>query len=269
MAMQSENFTADTIEEANIWLLEYKNTKDEVTKKKLRDLIVLAYMPLVKKVARGFARRSTDPVEDITQVGSMGLIKAIDLFKSDISSNFKTYATYLITGEIRHYLRDKTTIIRAPREIKELSYRVHKLTLELTERLGCQPTDEQIAQALQMPAEKIEEVIELERRTTTVSIDQIIGSEENGQTPLMDKIADEKDKNLASAFENKMILEDAIKRLSVEDQKIITMNFFEGLNQREISERLNISQMQVSRKLKKSLNKLFELITKKGVTQYD
>ena len=60
MAMQSENFTADTIEEANIWLLEYKNTKDEVTKKKLRDLIVLAYMPLVKKVARGFARRSTD-----------------------------------------------------------------------------------------------------------------------------------------------------------------------------------------------------------------
>ena len=112
-------------------------------------------------------------------------------------------------------------------------------------------------------------MIELERRTTTVSIDQIIGSEENGQTPLMDKIADEKDKNLASAFENKMILEDAIKRLSVEDQKIITMNFFEGLNQREISERLNISQMQVSRKLKKSLNKLFELITKKGVTQYD
>ena len=264
--MQTENFTADTIEEANIWLREYKETKDESTKKKLRGLIVLAYMPLVKKVARGFARRSTDPVEDITQVGSMGLIKAIDLFKSDISSNFKTYATYLITGEIRHYLRDKTAIIRAPREI---SYRVHKLTLELTERLGCQPTDEQIAQALQMPAKKIEEVIELERRTTTVSIDQIIGSEENGQTPLMDKIADEKDRNLANAFENKMILEDAIKKLSEEDRRIITMNFFEGLNQREISEKLNISQMQVSRKLKKSLNKLFELITKKGVTHYD
>ena len=137
-------------------------------------------------------RRSTDPVEDITQVGSMGLIKAIDLFNPSISSNFKTYATYLITGEIRHYLRDKSTIIRAPREIKELSYRVHKLTLELTEKFGTQPTDEQIAQALSMPTKKIEEVIELERRTTTVSIDQIIGSEENGQTPLMDKIADEK-----------------------------------------------------------------------------
>ena len=267
--MQGENFNSDTIEEVNSWLIEYKNTQNEATKKRLKDLIVLSFMPLVKRVARGFARRSTDPVEDITQVGSMGLIKAIDLFNPSISSNFKTYATYLITGEIRHYLRDKSTIIRAPREIKELSYRVHKLTLELTEKFGTQPTDEQIAQALSMPTKKIEEVIELERRTTTVSIDQIIGSEENGQTPLMDKIADEKDKSLVASFENKMILEDAIKQLPVDDQKIITMNFFEGLNQREISEKLNISQMQVSRKLKKTLNTLFEVITKKGVTRYD
>ena len=244
--MQEENFNSDTIEEVNSWLIEYKNTQNEATKKRLKDLIVLSFMPLVKRVARGFARRSTDPVEDITQVGSMGLIKAIDLFNPSISSNIKNYATYLITGEIRHYIRDKSTIIRAPREIKELSYRVHKLTLELTEKFGTQPTDEQIAQALSMPTKKIEEVIELERRTTTVSIDQIIGSEENGQTPLMDKIADEKDKSLVASFENKMILEDAIKQLPVDDQKIITMNFFEGLNQREISEKLNISQMPVS-----------------------
>lgn len=264
-----DNFNSETIEEANMWLQEYKETKDESTKKKLKRLIVLAYIPLVKKVARGFARRSTDPVEDITQVGSLGLVKAIDLFNPGISTNFKTYATYLITGEIRHYLRDKTTIIRAPREIKELSYRVHKLTLELTEKYGSQPTDEQIAKALQMPQEKIEEVTELERRTTTVSIDQITGSEDSGQASLMEKIADEKDQNFLNTFEDKMILEDAIKELPEEDQKIITMNFFEGLNQREISEKLGISQMQVSRKLKKALNKLFELITKKGVTHYD
>ncbi len=70
-AMQEDNFNTDTIEEANSWLIEYKKTEDEAVKKKLKDLIVLSYMPLVKKVARGFARRSTDPVEDITQVGSM------------------------------------------------------------------------------------------------------------------------------------------------------------------------------------------------------
>lgn len=263
-----DNFNSETIEEANVWLREYRTAQDDTTKKKLRDLIVLSFLPLVKKVARGFARRSTDPVEDITQVGSLGLIKAIDLFNPNISANFKTYATYLITGEIRHYLRDKTTIIRAPREIKELSYRVHKLTLELTEKYGTQPTDEQIAQALQMPAKKIEEVIELERRTTTISIDQM-SSEENGQTPLMEKIADDKDEKHINSFENRLILEDAIKKLPIEDQQIVTLNFFEDLSQREISEKLNISQMQVSRKLKKALNKLFELITKKGITQND
>lgn len=264
-----ENINSDNIEEVNNWLLEYKKTEDDNIKKKLRDLIVPAYMPLVRKVARGFARRSTDPLEDIIQVGCVGLIKAIDLFKHDVSSNFKTYATYLITGEIRHYLRDKTTIIRAPREIKELSYRVHKLTMQLTERLGQQPTDEQIAQALQMPQEKLEEVIELERRTTTVSIDQLTNFEEGGQTPLMDKIADEKDQNYFNTFENKMILEDAIQKLSEEDQNIIRMNFFEGLNQREIAQKLNMSQMQISRKLKKALHQLYEIVTKKGVTRYD
>ena len=101
------------------------------------------------------------------------------------------------------------------------------------------------------------------------AIDQIIGSEDSGQTALMDKIADEKNRNQAINFENKMILEDAIKKLDIEDRQIVTMNFFEGLNQREISEKLNISQMQVSRKLKKAISKLFEIITKKGLSSYE
>ena len=146
------------LEEVNDWLDEYRTTTDEKTKKRLKELVVLACMPIVKKVARSLARRSTDPVEDITQVGSLGLIKAIDLYNPEISRNFKSYATYLITGEIRHYLRDKSTIIRAPREIKELSYRVHKITIELTEKLGATPSDKELAQALQMSERKIEEV---------------------------------------------------------------------------------------------------------------
>ena len=149
--------TNDSIDPENRvaqWLCEYKETQNEATKHHLRELIVLTYMPLVKKVARSLARRSTDPIEDITQVGALGLIKAVDLFKPEISSNFRTYATYLITGEIRHYLRDKSTIIRAPREIKELSYRVHKITLELTEKLGTTPSDKELAQALQMSEKK-------------------------------------------------------------------------------------------------------------------
>lgn len=264
--MQEEN--ALSIEDVNIWLDEYHSSQDEKTKKKLKELVILACMPIVKKVARSLARRSTDPVEDITQVGSLGLIKAVDLYNPEISKNFKSYATYLITGEIRHYLRDKTTIIRAPREIKELSFRVHKLTMELTEKLGKTPTDKDIAEALQMPQEKVEECNNLDRRTTTISIDQIIGGDENSLS-LVEKIEDESQKEAFNSYENRIILDDAIKRLEPIEQELVVLNYYEGLNQREISEKLNISQMQVSRKLKKAISKLFEIITKKGLHRYE
>lgn len=256
------------LEEVNDWLDEYRTTTDEKTKKRLKELVVLACMPIVKKVARSLARRSTDPVEDITQVGSLGLIKAIDLYNPTISRNFKSYATYLITGEIRHYLRDRTTIIRAPREIKELSFRVHKLTLELTEKLGRTPTDKDIAEALQLPQEKVEECNNLDRRTTTISIDQILGSDDNSIS-LVEKIEDESQKEAFNSYENRIILDDAIRKLDPIEQQLIILNYYEGLNQREISEKLNISQMQVSRKIKKAIQKLFEIISKKGLKQYE
>ena len=257
-----------SLEEVNSWLCEYKNTDDEKTKKKLRELVVLACMPIVKKITRALARRSTDPVEDITQVGSLGLIKAVDLYNPEISKNFKSYATYLITGEIRHYLRDRTTIIRAPREIKELSFRVHKLTMELTEKLGQTPTDKDIAEALQMPQEKIEECNNLDRRTTTISIDAIVSSDDNSIS-LVEKIEDESQKQAFNSYENRIILDEAIGKLEPIEQQLITLNYYDGLNQREISEKLDISQMQVSRKLRKALKKLFEIISKKGLIKYE
>ena len=257
-----------TIQDVTSWLEEYHSTEDLKTKKKLKELVILACMPIVKKIAHALARRCTDPVEDITQVGSLGLIKAVDLYDPTISKNFKSYATYLITGEIRHYLRDRTTIIRAPREIKELSFRVHKLTLELTEKLGRTPTDKDIADALQMPQEKVEECNNLERRTTTISIDQIINTDDNSVS-LVEKIEDESQKQAFDSYENRIILDDAIRLLDPVEQELITLNYYEGLNQREISDRMQISQMQVSRKLKRALQKLFDIISKKGLNTYE
>lgn len=268
--MANEEFTNDNIE-INDWLLEYKSTDDPKVKKKLRSLITMAYMPLVVKVARSLARRSSDPVEDIVQVGSIGLLKAVDLYLSGKSTSFKTYATYLITGEIRHYLRDKTSMIRAPREIKELSYRVHKITMELTQKYGSTPTDEQLAEALQMPQQKIEEVIDLDRRTSTISIDQITSFEPDGADgpTIAEKIPDESQSASEDVFENKAILTEAINCLNEEDRKIVTLYFYEGLNQREIAEKLNMSQMQVSRKMKKALKTLFDFVTSRGVVSYE
>lgn len=263
--MNEENYTENT--DIQIWLSEYQKTNDQKVKMKLKSLIAMAYMPLVKKVARSFARRSNDPIEDIVQVGSIGLLKAVDLYLSGRSTSFKTYATYLITGEIRHYLRDKTSMIRAPREIKELSYRVHKITVELTEKYGHSPTDEELAKALSTPKQKIKEVNDLERRTSTVSIDQIVSSDKNNTqgASLAEKIPDTREDDNREIFENRMILDEAVETLPDEEKQIVEMRFYDGLNQREISDKLNISQMQVSRKMKHALTKLFEYCIKRGV----
>jgi len=257
-----------SFDEVNLWLEEYHKANDIKVKNKLKELITLACIPIVKKISRSLARRSTDPVEDIIQVGFVGLIKAIDLYNFEISKNFKSYATYLITGEIRHYLRDRTTIIRAPREIKELSFRIHKLTLELTEKLGRTPSDSDIAEALQMPQEKIQECNNLERRTTTISIDQFLGTDDNTVT-LVEKIEDESQKEAFNSYENRILLDSAIKKLDKLEQELIILNFYEGLNQREISDKLNMNQMQVSRKIKKALKNLFEIVSKKGLNNYE
>src|SRR3990167_3988261 len=100
----------------------YHKKKD----KNVRDRIVAHTITLVKRIAYGLARRSTDPVDDLIQVGSIGLVKAIDQFDPSAGAKFHTYATHLITGEIRHYLRDKTSMIRAPRELQELSFRISR-----------------------------------------------------------------------------------------------------------------------------------------------
>ncbi|MCK7485189.1 MAG: sigma-70 family RNA polymerase sigma factor [Bacillus subtilis] len=117
--MNTEDFSST--EEINAWLREYKKASCPKVKNQLRNLIALAYLPFVKKISKGLARRATDPTEDIIQVGSLGLLKAIDQYDTKIGASFKTYATYFITGEIRHYLRDKSNMIRAPRELQELS----------------------------------------------------------------------------------------------------------------------------------------------------
>lgn len=150
-------------EEISEWLKLYKSAEDEKQKKHLQNVIALAAMPLVKKIARGLARRNTDPVEDIMQVGSVGLVKAIQLYNPKVSENFKTYATYLITGEIRHYLRDKVSMIKAPREIYELAYRVNKLMQKLKDEQGNEPSETVLAEELGTSVGKIKEVIDVDR----------------------------------------------------------------------------------------------------------
>ena len=246
------------------WLEEYQKIDSKKNKEQMQNLIEITCMPIVKKVARTLARRSTDPVEDIIQVGSLGLIKAIRLYNPEVSRNFKSYATYLITGEIRHYLRDKACMIKAPRAIQELAYRVHKLTVEMIDEMGEKPTDKQIASKMELPVEKVKEAIDADRRKTIVSLDQLVFQDDDDNfSNWGDKIADINYENVQSLSEDRMMLAESLQNIAPELKQIVEMTYFKDMSQIEIANKLGMSQMQVSRKLKKALNLLHDIIQEK------
>ena len=227
-------------------LKEYNKKKDKI----IRDKIVEKSISLVKRIAYGLARRSTDPVDDLIQVGSIGLVKAIEQFDSNAGAKFHTYATHLITGEIRHYLRDKTSMIRAPRELQELSFRISRLVQDLINELGREPTDAEVAEALQIPIDKISEAYEVDRRRTLISLDQTLTFDGSSEQLLIDTLEDSSHQLKFSSDENNIMLSEAIKQLKDNLRQVVEMTYYQDLSQTEVARRLGISQMQVSRRLR-------------------
>jgi RNA polymerase sigma-B factor len=244
------------------WLSVYSDSREPG----LRDAIIQASLPLVKRIAYGLARRSTDPVEDLIQVGSIGLIKAVDQFKPDAGAKFQTYATHLITGEIRHYLRDKTAMIRAPRELQELSFRINRLVQALTARLGREPSDVEIASELQIPVSRVNEAYEVDRRRTLISLDQALSNDAGSEQSLIDTLIDGKYHSNQLAKEDRFMLAEAIKQLRDGLREVVQLTFYEDLSQTEVARRLGISQMQVSRRLRAATAELYKIITQNRKT---
>ena len=245
-------------EEFEAVLREYLAEANPAAKESLRNDIVAHCLPYVQKIARGLARRSTDPVDDLIQVGSMGLIKALEKYNPLAGSSFKTYATYLITGEIRHYLRDKSSIIKAPRQMYELYYRVNQIAQRLTEDLGRAPSDLEIAEELQCPVERIRDMDLVDRRRILYSLDQFVLHPDggNGETLYVERLVDNRYHAFLQNQEDKLVLERALGTLKEELRCVVKMTYYDDMSQMEIAKVLGISQMQVSRRLRKALEQL-------------
>ena len=237
-------------------LSEYNKTKD----KAIRDKIVQMTISLVKRISYGLARRSTDPVDDLIQVGSIGLVKAIEQFDPTAGAKFHTYATHLITGEIRHYLRDKTSMIRAPRELQELSFRISRLVQDLIHELGREPSDAEVAEVLQIHPDKISEAYEVDRRRTLISLDQTLTTDGTSEQLLIDTLEDSVHQLKFSSEEDNIMLQGAIRQLKDTLREVITMTFYQDLSQTEVARRLGISQMQVSRRLRAATAELQRIL---------
>ncbi|HEY9900211.1 MAG TPA: sigma-70 family RNA polymerase sigma factor [Pantanalinema sp.] len=228
--------------------------------------IVADYLPLVKKIARGLARRSTDPVDDLIQVGSIGLLEAIERYETGHNTEFKTYAVHFITGHIRHYLRDRQNLMRGPRVLQELSYRLSQVTAKLTQEFGREPTNHELSSALSVSPEQVDEVKQYDRRVTVLWLDQEgHDGDDDEQRSLLESLSDPRSSSDSrDELDEKLILTEAMSRLPHSQRELLEMRYFQDLTQAELSRRLGISQMEVCRRLKKAEKQLRTVLTPKN-----
>lgn len=228
-----------------------------------KEKLVNQFLPLVRKIARGLARRSTDPVEDLVQVGSIGLLEAIERYETGHNTEFKTYAVHFITGHIRHYLRDRQSLLRGPRVLQELSYRLSQVTAKLTQEFGREPQNHELAKALDVSPELVDEVKVYDRRVTVLWLDQDGNDgDDDEQRSLLESLSDPRFTGEArEVTDERLVLTEAMGRLPSSQRELLEMRYFQDLTQAELSRRLGISQMEVCRRLKKAEKQLRLVLT--------
>ena len=262
MMEQAKNNSENTYELVSEWLKDYKTTDNKYKKAKAKTLIVSRMLPIIRKIARTIARRSYDPIEDLVQAGSIGLLKAIDSYSNDVNDNFKIYAGYLIIGEIKHYLRDKLNTIRVPRHIQELSIRINNFTKTLTLDELNELTDDDVAEALNVSSSVINDVMQADRRKSIISLDDMYNSSDDN-LGYEEVITGSDYKETRDLEDMKIILKDVIEKLPPESKKLVKMYYYEDMSQKEIAQKLNYTQMQISRRMKKAFSLLYHMIADK------
>ena len=223
-------------------LREYARSREPA----LRDAIVAEHLGLVTPLARRFANRG-EPVEDLAQVGAIGLMNALERFDPDLGFAFAAYATKTVIGEMKRHFRDKGWWVRAPRRVQELYLSLGQSTDDLSQRLGRSPTIRELAEETGASEEDVVEAIEAGHSYRMALID---APGADGQS-MASRLGGE-DRELAHA-EERLALAPHLERLPARERTILQLRFVEDLTQSEIAERLGMSQMHVSRLIAKSL----------------
>jgi RNA polymerase sigma-B factor len=222
--------------------VEFARTRDE----RIRNELIEAHLGLAAHLARRFAGRG-EPHDDLFQVGSMALVKAVDRFDPSRGVEFSTFATRTILGELKRHFRDKGWFVRAPRRVQELYLQIGQVIGTLTQELGRSPTIREAAEAAGASEEDVIEALEAGQAYRSSSMDAVGPDGES----LADRIGED---DLAfEDAENRALLAPVLAQLPGRERAILQMRFVEGLTQTEIARRVGISQMHVSRLINRSL----------------
>jgi RNA polymerase sigma-B factor len=218
-----------------------------------RDELIALHLPLVEHCARRFRNRG-EPHEDLVQVGTIGLLKAVDRFDAERGVEFSTYATPTVIGEIKRHFRDKGWAIRVPRRLQELRLQIGTVSAELTQSLGRSPTPRELAERIGCTIEEIVEGLESGNAYATLSLDAGDDADDGGPASMLDAMGAE-DEHLEHV-EIRESIKPLLDALEAREKKILMLRFFRNMTQSQIAEEVGISQMHVSRLLSRTLDQL-------------
>jgi RNA polymerase sigma-B factor len=229
-----------------------------------RERLIERYMSLVRSLARRYAHRG-EQLEDLVQIGAIGLIKAIDRFDMERGVELTTYATPNIIGEIKRHFRDKGWSVRVPRGLQELSLQLSRLIEQKTFELERSPTVAELAEASGTTEEEVLEALESGRAYSSLSL-SVGGSGDEEEVDPLESIGEEEREYTAS--EDRVLLAPGFRVLDERERRILHLRFFEGLTQSQIAQQVGISQMHVSRLIRRALERIrAEIGSEEGVLE--
>lgn len=241
---------ARTLKERRLFA-RYRGRDDQAA----RDALVERFLPLATRLARRY-HGGGEPLEDLVQVASMGLLKAIDRFDPARGTAFSSFAVPTIAGELKRYFRDKRWSVRVPRDLQELAMRVDRATNRLVQELGRAPTAAEIAQDVGVSIEQVLEAREAAAAYRAESLDRSFDDDQDG-TRVVDRLGGD-DPGYRQA-ESSATVESMMSILSDREREILRLRFVEDLTQSEIGDRVGLSQMHISRLLRQAVARLREV----------
>ena len=227
-----------------------------------REALVARFLPLARQLARRY-QRAEEPLEDLVQVASLGLIKAIDRFDPEREIAFSSYAVPTILGELKRHFRDRTWSVRVPRDLQELALKVDRAIGELSRETGRSPAVAEIAAMLEESEEAVLEAMQASSayRATSFDAPRAGGDEDSGDT-LGDAVGSD-DTGFGLA-EDRATLDRLMQSIGPREREVLRLRFVEDMTQAEIGERVGVSQMQISRLIRQSLTRLREAAQQDG-----